>query len=553
MTTPVYQLLTAVVLLSHISAAAAQDISAAAGVDEPNLRALEQFALTEQGDVTAGAKLFRDQRTKCDVCHRVGKTGGQVGPDLSSVGGKYDRPHLIDSLLHPSRQIGYGYETTTVVTLDGRTHSGIAKTTDSTHITLVDAGNKRIRLAKAEIEESTVSPVSLMPQGLAKSLSRQEFVDLISYLESLGKASGRMGSGTSGPVTIAAGFQMTTIATGLSGAVALEAAPDGRVFICEQGGTLRVVKDGVLLRQPFVRLPVEMNWERGLIGVTVAPDFPRDPHVYVVYVTDKPYPHHRVSRFRAEGDVAVPGSEQILLKGDDQRLFGGSRPAGHQGGAIHFGPDGKLYIAIGEQTAKTPAQRMDALQGKILRINPDGTIPTDNPFCSETEGRYQAIWATGLRNPFTFAFSRAGDMLINDVGGRYEEINRGTAGANYGWPTVDHGMSTRDGVTPPIHIYPQSSINGGDFSDRSPNWPAELQNRYYFADFVHGWIKSIDPQNPASSQTLVSGIRRPVDLRFAPDGSLYVLLRNAWVVDSRFEPGTGTLLKISRLMPASSP
>ena len=156
----------------------------------------------------------------------------------------------------------------------------------------------------------------------------------------------------------------------------------------------------------------------------------------------------------------------------------------------------------------------------------------------------------GCRNPFTFAVQRStGAIFINDVGGKYEEVNRGVPGANYGWPAVDHGPTTREGVTPPIHIYPQSSINGGDFSDQTSNWPAKYRNRYFFADFVHGWVKSIDPQKPTKSEAFVSGIRRPVDLRFGPDGSLYVLLRNAWVVDDRFEGGTGALLRISVVSP----
>src|SRR5205085_6567123 len=115
---------------------------------------------------------------------------------------------------------------------------------------------------------------------------------------------------------------------------ALEAAPDGRVFVCEQTGMLRVVKDGALLDKPFLQIPVDSSWERGLIGVTVAPDFPKTPYVYVCYVAKEPYPHHRVSRFAAAGDQAVAGSEVILLSGDDQRKLGGKVPAGHQGGAV---------------------------------------------------------------------------------------------------------------------------------------------------------------------------------------------------------------------------
>ena len=507
---------------------------------------LENFALTHRGDAAAGQTLFNDERTKCLICHRVGKQGGDAGPDLSMIGNKFDRPHLVESLLYPSKQISYGYETHAILTVDGQLYSGIIKERSEKKLTVVDANNRRQEILTNDIDEQTVSKSSFMPEGLADTLSAQEFTNLIAYLESLRSGKAKMGSGVAGPIGLPDGFVMKTVATGLSGAVAMDVAPDGRVFVCEQAGTLRVIENDSLLEEPFVSLPVEMNWERGLIGVTVAPDFPSDPHVYVVYVTDKPFTHHRVSRFRAEGNLAQQNSESILLRGDDQSKFGGNVPAGHQGGAIHFGTDGKLYVGIGEQTAKTPSQRFDALQGKILRINSDGSIPSDNPFLERTSGKYQSIWAIGCRNPFTFAFNRStGAMLINDVGGKFEEINPGEPGANYGWPKIEHGPTDKPGITNPIHIYPQSSINGGDFSDGIKGWPDAYRNRYFFADFVHGWIKTIDPENPTESKTFASGIRRPVDLRFAPDGSLYVLLRNAWVVDDKFQGGTGSLLKIS--------
>ena len=139
-------------------------------------------------------------------------------------------------------------------------------------------------------------------------------------------------------------------------------------------------------------------------------------------------------------------------------------------------------------------------------------------------------------------------MLINDVGGKFEEINRGVAGANYGWPGVDHGPTDRAGITGPVHIYPQSCINGGD-SCESKRWPAKYRGKYFFADFNQGWVKYIDPASPQKSSDFLKGIRRPVDLRFAPDGSLYVLLRNAWVVDKNFQGGTGALVKISKATP----
>jgi glucose/arabinose dehydrogenase len=212
--------------------------------------------------------------------------------------------------------------------------------------------------------------------------------------------------------------------------------------------------------------------------------------------------------------------------------------------ALESLPDGRVLVC--EQTAKVPAQEFDTFQGKMLRINPNGSIPDDNPFRDKTRGKYGAIWAIGCRNPFTFAVQRStGEIFINDVGGKFEEINRGRAGANYGWPVFDHGPTQDNAFTGPLHIYPQASISGGDFSPETSDWPSEYRGRYFFADFVHGWIKSLDPKSPTDASDFASGLRRPVDIRFAPDGSLYVLLRNAWVVDDKFEGHTGSLLRIT--------
>jgi glucose/arabinose dehydrogenase len=317
--------------------------------------------------------------------------------------------------------------------------------------------------------------------------------------------------------------------------------------VCEQTGALRVVKEDRLLDAPFLTVAVDSNWERGLIGVTLDPDFAKNQYVYVNYVAPEPYPHHRVSRFTAAGDVVAANSEKILFKGDDQTKLGGTVPAGHQGGAIHFGGDGKLYVALGEQTAGSPAQAMDTFQGKLLRINSDGSIPTDNPFYREARGKYRAIWALGLRNPFTFAVQPGtGRIFINDVGqSAWEEINEGFAGANYGWPASE-GPTTDSRFRGPIHHYPVASIAGGAFFpiDTSTSVPPRYRGRYLFADFVKGWINVLDPEHPARVETFATGLARPVDLRIAADGSLYVLERDAWVIDGNFRPGTGSLLKI---------
>jgi glucose/arabinose dehydrogenase len=192
---------------------------------------------------------------------------------------------------------------------------------------------------------------------------------------------------------------------------------------------------------------------------------------------------------------------------------------------------------------------LHSLLGKLLRINPDGSIPQDNPFVSRTTGKYRAIWALGLRNPFTFAVQpETGRLYINDVGGIAEEINEGSAGANYGWPTIEHGPTTDPRFRGPVHHYPTACIAGGAFAPAELRWPGDYRGRYFFGDFNHGWIKYLDPLNPALARPFATGLHRPVDLRFAPDGSLHVLLRDAWVIDSLFKPGSGTVLRIRCLV-----
>jgi uncharacterized repeat protein (TIGR03806 family) len=350
-----------------------------------------------------------------------------------------------------------------------------------------------------------------------------------------------------GDVTLPPGFSQARVAAGITGATAMEVGPDGRIFVCEQTGTLRVVKDGTLLPRPFVTLKVDSFWERGLIGVALDPDFAANHHLYLCYVTPDPYPHHRISRFTAEGDVAVEGSEVVLFEGDDQTRLGGEVPAGHQGGAIHFGKDGKLYVALGEQTAGRPSQDMGSLLGKMLRLNRDGSIPEDNPFARNARGKYRAIWALGLRNPFTFAVQPdTGRIFINDVGGEREEVNEGFAGANYGWPAVEHGPTADPRFRGPIHHYPTSSVTGGAFCPADfAAFPPECRGKYFFMDFIKGWMKVLDPDRPAAAADFAAGLARPVDLKFAPDGALYYLSRDMWVKDKDFRPQTGALYRIS--------
>lgn len=331
----------------------------------------------------------------------------------------------------------------------------------------------------------------------------------------------------SGPLlaaTLPTGFTETQVAQGVVRPTAMALAPDGRVFVAEQTGKLRVIKGGQLLAEPFLTVPVDAQGERGLVGVEVHPDFPRTPYVYVYYTAPRPVVHNRISRFTASGDRAAKGSETVLLELPEL-----AKPI-HNGGAMHFGPDGKLYVAVGENAVPENAQSLDNPLGKILRLEPDGSIPEDNPFYDRTEGLGRAIWALGLRNPFTFAFQPGtGRMLINDVGRKeWEEINEGVAGANYGWPLTE-GPTNDPAFRAPIHVYrhgpgPETgcAITGGAFYDPvDPRFPAEYQGSYFFADFCSGWIRRLAPDGRAFA--FATGIAGPVDLEVAADGSLYYL------------------------------
>jgi acetyl esterase len=521
-------------------------------------KAYARYAREHPGDPARGRKLFFDVKgAGCIRCHRSRGEGGDIGPDLSDVGGKYERALLIESVLDPSRQIVEGFRPTVIATADGRVVSGIVKSESEKELVLVDAEGRRHALRKAEIEHRMAEHNSLMPDGLATGLSQRDFADLIAYLDGLRTAGqGSPGSAVAGPISLPPGFSSERVTAGLTGATAIAVADDGRVFVCEQTGALRVVKDGSLLPRPVLNVEVDSHWERGLICVTLDPRFADNGFIYVCYVTPHPYVHHRISRFTTHGDVAISGSELVLFEGDDQAKLGGSEPAGHQGGAIHFGKDGKLYVALGEQTAGIPAQAMTTLQGKLLRLNPDGTIPADNPFYQTAKGKYRAIWALGLRNPFTFAVQPGtGRILINDVGqGTWEEINEGFAGANYGWPMSEGPTSDRR-FRGPIHHYSVASIAGGAFcpSGDAPGFPRPYRGKYFFMDFVRGWIKVLNPDEHKQVETFAAGLTRPVDLAFGPDGSLYVLLRDAWVVDHNFRPNSGSLLKICRQASSDEP
>ncbi len=329
--------------------------------------------------------------------------------------------------------------------------------------------------------------------------------------------------------TLPAGFTETQI-SGLANPTAMELAPDGRIFVCLQEGGLRVIKNGALLPTPFLTLSVDATGERGLLGIAFDPNFANNNFLYLYYTVSTTPRHNRVSRFTANGDVVVPGSETIIWELDNL-----SAATNHNGGAIHFGPDGKLYIAVGENATPSNAQTLSNMLGKVLRINSDKTIPTDNPFFNTATGNNRSIWALGLRNPFTFAFQPGtGRLFINDVGQTtWEEINDGIAGSNYGWPTTE-GPTNNPAFRSPLFFYGHGfdattgcAIAGGAFyNPATVQFPSSFVGKYFFADLCSGWIRVFDPAT-GTALGFATNISQPVDLKVAADGSLYYLARGS--------------------------
>jgi glucose/arabinose dehydrogenase len=334
--------------------------------------------------------------------------------------------------------------------------------------------------------------------------------------------------------TVPQGFTDSAYVLGIPNGTAMQFAPDGRLFVAQQTGELRVVKNGQLLNTPFLSVTVDSQGERGLLGFAFDPQFANNGYVYIYYTATTPTVHNRVSRVQADPnnpDVARRNNttliEQVLLDIDD--LSGATN---HNGGAMHFGPDGKLYVAVGDNATGSNAQTLANLKGKMLRLNADGTIPADNPFYNTATGNNRAIWALGLRNPYTFSFNlNTGRMFINDVGqDTWEEINDGLAGTNYGWPTTE-GPTTNTNFIGPIFAYQHGSsgttgcaISGGDWYDTTATFPASYNGKYFFADYCSGWIRVLDPST-GSTGAFAANIPNPVDLTVGPDGALYYLAR----------------------------
>ncbi len=344
------------------------------------------------------------------------------------------------------------------------------------------------------------------------------------------------------------GFVEEQVATGLD-PTTLAVAPDGRVFIAEKDGHIRIVENDSLLPDPFLSLPVDNYNERGLSGLVLDPSFELNNFVYVFY-TVAGGNYNRISRFTANGNAALPNSEVVLF---ELAPLAGTI---HNGGAMVFGSDGKLYVAVGDGAAPQNGQDLGTTLGKILRLNPDGSIPENNPFYQTLSGPQRAIYAYGFRNPFTMAADPAtGRIMANDVGSNdYEEVNEIQAGGNYGWSLAEGpgSPSFPAGHIQPLHAYNHgvgcAIIGAAFYRPQQLQFPPEYEGRYFFADYCEGTIWSMTPETGTVHAPFAAGVERPIALHTAPDGSLYYLERRGMGGGSEIDntsSGNGVLWKVS--------
>jgi glucose/arabinose dehydrogenase len=330
------------------------------------------------------------------------------------------------------------------------------------------------------------------------------------------------GFAVAAPGTVAAsapyGLQLALaeFATGLSQPLSITNAGDDRLFVVEKAGRIRIVRpDGTVESTPYLDIASRVDdsgGEMGLLGLAFHPDYASNGYFYVNYTTTAEGPRRtRISRFSvsADPDVADPASEDVLLTVDQPA-------ANHNAGDIHFGPDGYLYIPLGDGGDSSTAQNMGLLLGKVSRIDVDSasgsaaecygtgtgdyTVPGSNPFVDGAGGSCDEIWAVGFRNPWRSSFDRTtGDLYLGDVGqSQWEEIDVQPAGSpggqNYGWPCYegDHAYNTTgcapiSSYTFPVFEYSHSdgcAVIGG-YVYRGTDYPP-MVGRYLLADHCSG-------------------------------------------------------------------
>jgi len=328
------------------------------------------------------------------------------------------------------------------------------------------------------------------------------------------------------------GLEVTAWVEGLVAPWSLAFLPDGRALVSERPGRIRLIRDGELMKEPYLELDVAAVGEGGLMGLAVHPDFPDEPYIYGMYTyREGGQLYNRVERFRDRGATAE--RDRIIIDEIPGSRF-------HDGGRLGFGPDGMLYATAGENFRAARAQDRDTPAGSVLRVAPDGSIPADNPFSGSP------IWSYGHRNPQGLAWHpETGDLFSSEHGPSGEFGVRGhdivnviRKGANHGWPE-EVGVGGLDAYEDPLIMWVPATPPAGMTFWQGDLYLATLRSealmRIAVQETAGGWeVTAIDGLFAAERYDGVYGRLRAAVV--GPDGALYVLTSNR---DGRGDPRAG--------------
>ncbi len=368
-----------------------------------------------------------------------------------------------------------------------------------------------------------------------------------------------------------AGYEIQTIVSGLDAPTAMAVVPDGRIFVALKAGKVLIIKNSNLIVQPLLSLTdINSYGDRGLLGLTIDPDFSINGYIYLMYVYENTPGSNfsgtktsRIVRYAVVGDTVDLNTKLVLMG-----TVGGSATnpscanfatgtdciysdsSSHSVGALRFGADGKLYASMGDganfaypDPVSLRVQDPDFLSGKIFRINKDGTGPSDNPFFDGNPNSNRSkVYATGFRNPFRFNISPITNTIyVGDVGlATYEELNKINPGENYGWPCYEGSVQTPSGLnclqpatqTLPFYSYTHIAPYGGAIIGGSfirPNaYTADAPHTMFIGDYAQNWIKKIILSNTGDQLVSVEDFEMtdangPVDFVTGPDGIVYFI------------------------------
>jgi glucose/arabinose dehydrogenase len=309
------------------------------------------------------------------------------------------------------------------------------------------------------------------------------------------------------------GYRVEAVDTSLDLPAQLAATPDGRLLIAQQLGSVRVVQDGRILDDPFITIdvytPEDQIAEHGLVGIAVDPDFEENHYVYLYYTADNPR-RIAIARVRDENNRGV-GLEEIFT-------YEAESPCCHVGGGMKFGPDGHLFVGVGEHTGAKEAQDPTNPLGSVLRLNKDGSSPPDNPFGGP-------VYAYGLRNAYDVAIDPATGRIFAGENGNWgqDAVVEVREGANYGWP--GEGLRVAQGeVEPPLTFYHEAlGISGMEFYSR--NVLSEFTGRLYYCAYHQGGALhevEFNGDGSVKAETIIA-LGCETDVATGADGFLYFL------------------------------